>query len=509
MEMRSYSSILVTTLLALAIPDSGTAAQKHHHYRLIEIGTFGGPTSYDDINGFGDQILNNSGVVSSHADTSVPDSFAPNCFNQDCFVSHAFRWHEGVLTDLGTLPGVNSSAAGAINARGWSAGQSQNGVIDPLLGNPEIRAVLWKDDQVIDLGTLGGNESLAAYVNDAGQVVGVATNAIPDPFSFLGGTETRAFLWEKGVMRDLGTLGGPDAIGASGCENERSGFVPGSSFTDFTPNLATGIPTMDPFLWENGTMTDLGTLGGIFGTAQCANNRGQVIGQSSLSEHPGACFTGEPDCHAFVWERGTMKDLRTLGGRSSVAFWLNNQGEAVGGATTPNDEQFHAVFWKRGVISDLGTLDGDCNSQAIAINSKGQIVGQSFSCDGSVVRAVLWENGSIFDLNSLVPENSSLQLFEAFNINDRGEIVGWGIPAGVQDPHFGGRLFLLIPCGSDEEGCNGDAVGTVPASQSDSAPVVNSPTSVHRRPTPREIVAAWRARWAQRYHIPGRGGSRD
>jgi hypothetical protein len=95
-------------------------------------------------------------------------------------------------------------------------------------------------------------------------------------------------------------------------------------------------------------------------------------------------------------------------------------------------------------------------------------------------------------------------LITAFNINDRGEIVGWGVPPGVQDPHFGGRLFLLIPCGDVAEGCERNAVATVPATQSDSAPVVNSPTtSVHRRPTPREIVAAWRGRLAQRYHIPG------
>jgi probable HAF family extracellular repeat protein len=505
MKSRLLACVTATTLFVLALPTQ--LAAQHTRYRLIEIGTFGGPTSYDDINGFGDQILNNSGVVSSHADTSVPDPFPQTCFQPDCFVSHAFRWHEGVLTDLGTLPGVNSSAAAAINARGWSVGQSQNGVIDPLLGMPETRAVLWKDDQVIDLGTLGGNESLAAYVNDAGQVVGVATNAIPDPFSFLGGTETRAFLWEKGVMRDLGTLGGPDAIGANGCRgNQPNGLVAGSSYTNSTPNPATGMPTMDPFLWDNGTMTDLGTLGGTFGTAQCVNNRRQVIGQSNLAGDPGcpnSCQT-----HPFFWDRGVLMDMGTLGGDSGIAWWINDAGDAVGQADLPGSAVHHGFIWRTGVMTDLGTLGG--NSVAAAINSKGQIVGvtELGVSTSTFTHAFLWEHGGpMIDLNTLIPANSSLQLITAFNINDGGEIVGWGVPAGVQDAHFGGRLFLLIPCGSDEEGCNGDAVGTVPASQSDSAPVVNGPTtSFQRRPTPREIVAAWRTRMAQPYHIPATPG---
>ena len=160
-------------------------------------------------------------------------------------------------------------------------------------------------------------------------------------------------------------------------------------------------------------------------------------------------------------------------------------------------------------MTDLGTLGG--NSCAAAINSKGQIVGSSDVQTSTFTHAFLWEHGGpMIDLNTLIPASSSLQLITAFNINDRGEIVGWGVPADVQDPHFGGRLFLLLPCGSDEEGCDDDAVGTVPASQSDSAPVDHSPTtSVHRRPTPREIVAAWRARMAQRYHIAGLGTRND
>ncbi len=103
---------------------------------------------------------------------------------------------------MGALPGVNSSNSTRINSRGWIAGISQNGVIDPLVSIPEIRAVLWKDNETTDLGTLGGTESFAIGMNNGGQVVGVATNTVPDPFPFLGfGTQVRAFLWENPLSR--------------------------------------------------------------------------------------------------------------------------------------------------------------------------------------------------------------------------------------------------------------------------------------------------------------------
>jgi hypothetical protein len=71
------------------------------------------------------------------------------------------------------------------------------------------------------------------------------------------------------------------------------------------------------------------------------------------------------------------------------------------------------------------------------------------------------------DLNTLIPPNSGLQLVLAFNINDQGEILGGGAPPGVQSLDFGGRLFLLIPCGDDEDVYGDSALGTVPAAQSD------------------------------------------
>ena len=158
-------------------------------------------------------------------------------------LAHVFRWQNGALTDLGALPGINSSAVSGINARGWIAGLSENGVVDPLLGGtPETRAALWKDSQIIDLGTLGGNESVAIAVNNRGQVIGFATNATPDPFSGFG-TQVRAFVWKNGVMKDLGTLGGPDSPPLGNTIINEQGQIAGSSNSDSTPNPLTGIPT--------------------------------------------------------------------------------------------------------------------------------------------------------------------------------------------------------------------------------------------------------------------------
>ena len=209
---------------------NGNRRHRQHRYRFVDMGTLGGPTSYGSAGGAGNQIINNRGTVAGYADTADPadhDPYSPNCFDPDCFLAHTFRWQDGGLTDLGALPGVNSSAASGINARGWIAGYSRNGVIDPLLVFPETRAVLWNDDQTIDLGTLGGYESTGIAVNNRGQVTGFATNATPDPFYGFG-TQVRVFLWENGVMQDLGTLGGPDSPPLGNTIINESGQIAGS-----------------------------------------------------------------------------------------------------------------------------------------------------------------------------------------------------------------------------------------------------------------------------------------
>ena len=190
--MKKNLAIYITALAlfaTLAIPVQ-LAAQgkqanhhKHHHYQLVDIGTFGGPQSYTfaSFSIQNNSILNNRGTLAGLADTSTPDPFPNFCFN-DCYVSHAFQWQDDGMTDLGALPGGSSSASVFVSASGLVAGLSQNGKVDPLFpGFPEARAVLWNHGKIRNLGTLeGGYESAAAAVNSQGQVVGGSLNTVPD-----------------------------------------------------------------------------------------------------------------------------------------------------------------------------------------------------------------------------------------------------------------------------------------------------------------------------------------
>ncbi|MGA8099996.1 MAG: hypothetical protein WB810_15180 [Candidatus Cybelea sp.] len=391
---------------AVVKDSQGTKAESETTpYSLVDLGTFGGPQSVvpqGQLVGPA-QILNDSGTVVGWADTAMPDPFPAFCFDAllakfdlfspDCNLANTFKSQNGVLAQLGGLS-QDSSAAVAISDNGLITGMSQNGQTDPLVpGFPELRAVLWDGQQATDLGTLGGNESYAAGVNDRGQIAGSALNAVADPYSFFGvftalsanSTQTRAFLWQKNKMTDIGTLGGPDAEGVF---INRRGQIAGDSYTNDVPNADSGIPTDLPFLWTPGKkMQNLGTFSGDeINTDEGLNDKGEVIGSLFLA--------GDQSAHPYLWNGKRLIDLGTFGGPY-----------------------------------------GDAQS----INDAGEVVGTSFTCDGSFTTGYLWQHGAIADLNTMLPPSSAMHVFFPIDINDRGEIAGLGTLANG-DVH----AFLLV-----------------------------------------------------------------
>jgi len=413
--------------LAFAVP---AHADGQHPYTLIDPGTFGGPQSFLNLPAV---PLAGPGGLLGTADTTIHDARYPN-FNPfivgfaDPYLVHAFSWKDGHLRDLGALPGNNSSAVFEVNSGGTGAGMSGTAATDPNTGWPADNAVIFKNGRVINLGTLpGGYESQANDINDRGQVSGFASNGTADPYSmFDWGTQARSFIWQDGKMRDIGTLGGPDAVSTT---LNASGQITGQSYTNVTANAATGVPTTDPFLWQRGHMLDLGTLGGTYGLANWLNDAGEVVGQSNLA--------GDQTAHPFLWKDGKMTDLGTLGGPYGFADWVSEHGDVAGAAQTAS-QAFHAFLWRHGTMTNLRPTGGAPWAFAEGVNDSGQVVGHDSDTQGQELAAVLWAGGHGYDLNTLIAP-SRLHLVTAYYIDDHGDIVGRGtLPNGDQ------RAFLLV-----------------------------------------------------------------
>lgn len=418
---------------------------KHHQYKLYDVGTFGGPNSYGS---WGSISLSSAGTI-GFADTTLLDPFYPVCFF-DCYVAHAFLWRNGHMTDLGALPGNNrgnSAWAWAVNNSGLAVGISENGNTDPATGFPSTSPVAWLNGHIFNLGGFGGTQGQAVMVNDRGQIVGAASNLVADPYSFWQyfpyywpTTQVRAFIWEGGRMHDIGTLGGPDAFPLTISE---SGLVAGYSYTSFTPNPDSGVPIVDPFLWDGRHMTDLGGFGGTYGQANWVNNKGQVVGNSNLA--------GDLTSHGFLWDHAVLTDLGILPGMTnSSALWINESGSTVGYSFVQGVVG-SAVLWDHGQVTELGKLSGYNYAWASSINNSQQVVGTSCvqPCpDFSVYRGFLWENGDMVDLNALVQPPSDIVVVEPAQIDDRGEIVSAAVlPSG--DVH----TVVLVPNGDCDRDC--------------------------------------------------------
>jgi probable HAF family extracellular repeat protein len=322
--MRIARLLVATTVAVLASMPVPVSAQS---YAIVDLGTLG--TGWSEAN-----ALNNLGQVVGYYGSNR---------------SRAFYWDPASgMIDIGALstgPNAFSTIAYGINDGGQVVGLSS------APGDGFYHAFSWKSSTgMVDLGTLGGNQSMAFGINNSGQIVGTSQNSSNSKYT--------AVLWQNGVIQDVGQNGASDVASAI----NDAGMIVGRS-------------GQGPILIQGTSITSLGNLGLPAGAANAINASGIVVGGSNVASGGVA---------GFVWANGAISNLGTLGGSSGTnALGVNAAGVIVG--QSPKDEfgTYHAFIYSGGILQDLNDLvtpnSGFTIINATDINSSGQIVGSAIT----------------------------------------------------------------------------------------------------------------------------------
>ena len=301
------------------------------------------------------------------------------------------------IIDLGTLGG-ETSIAYDMNEQGAVAGKSEN-------PDGSMKAFYW--DPVSGMSEIGPGKALG--INDLGRVVGNLHHHTDD-----------AFIWDD--INGISVLNKGDFLFATANGIGNSGKAVGYA-REYNDVDGTQAILWDP---EKDTLTILESFSGPT-YASAINSLEEVVGN-----------WGDPS-RAFIWNRADgMKDLGTLNeeGWRYYATGINDDGQVVGYVRTVSDE-YHAFIWDRELGMRL--LSGDGESLALSVNRHGHAVGAQNSLIGLEGTAYLWKDGQRVDLNKTIPVDSGWELREARGITDEGRICGTGL--------FNGHLhaFLLTP----------------------------------------------------------------
>jgi len=305
--------------------------------------------------------------------------------------TRAIRWDNGLPTELGALPGFSVSAAQGISNNDRVVGRSGPSCNS---ANP----TLWTAAQIVALPDTPQLGVEVYKINDSGIAVGESLDSCTNPWN------NHAFQWQN--------------------DGE-----------------------------DNWTIAPLPPLtGDAESGAYDVNAASVVVGFSGNS-------SGVVHLRACRWDNGVASLIPDLGGDYSIGNGLNEFGQFAGYSRTPGGE--YRAFFSDGITAtDLGTLPGYAHSTATKLNNAGTVIGFAFNGAADITvypyffpdlnqRAFLWRNGVLHDLNNLIPPGSGwTSLNAALDINELGQITGYGVLAGRN------RGFRLSPVWPGDVNCD-------------------------------------------------------
>jgi RNA polymerase sigma factor (sigma-70 family) len=320
------------------------------------------------------------------------------------------------LIQIEPIPGFDLHIA-ALNNRGQIVGSLDS-------TNHETFSFLWDGGVLTNLGTFGGSKSLATGINDAGDIVGL----------LLTNGARHVFLRHNGEVSVLGIL---DHFAKLGDEGDKYQGGPGiiyyaprvaiNGLSQVTGRLMDQRDNPHSFLFDQGTTSFFGLIGdGNRFEAEAINVRGQILGRATQ---------GRGTMRSMLWQNGELIDLASLDGTSSGAAAINDRGMVVGSLAIANG-LWQAFSWENGQVRRL-PMGTNRNTSASAINNAGLVVGSAWNPSRSF--ACLWYGEEIVDLNDLVKIESGWRLTSASAINDRGQILAWATKGREH------RDYLLSP----------------------------------------------------------------
>lgn len=334
------------------------------------------------------------------------------------------------IIDLGTLPGGSTSHAVALNNRGQVAGW------DGYAGSPFFQvAWIWQEGVISALAMpMKGLTSNVRDINDWGQMIGQTKQLIGDHQSSDDGSLKALHVGQFGTM--LGNKGNAPFLPFLVRDERAEFFghsEPGRVLLQAINNKGHVLGWLDTFyqdepdrpprktrksfLWREGQFTEIAAADSGKFQAYGLNDLGQVVGRATSPD-------GEHGFHAWLWHDGQLTALGTLGGYS-IPQAINASGQIVGVSQSDEDGEenpVHGFLWENGTMINLDGTSEVQESRPLAINRHGQIVGQSNTEDDQTY-GFLWHDGQMHNLNELVAPGSNWDITEAVSINDLCQIA--------------------------------------------------------------------------------------